>query len=129
MTCAPQTLCSAPREQDERYPFVVAQLAPRERTIESACDTHWIVQRFIGGRWRSKWFCRTKDGLTRTGQQGVLTPPEDNPEAWATLYALPNRYAEGRREAPQSEDDLRTVTLPKSGVTPPANQEFMKINV
>jgi len=42
-----------------RLPHIVAVLDPNMRVIECSDRIRWIIQKRTGGRWRSKYFCRT----------------------------------------------------------------------
>jgi hypothetical protein len=70
-------------ESRDDYPAVVAVLDSKTRVIESSDRIQWIIQKHLGGRWRNKYFCRTKEGL-------LLYARPTTPE----LLALPDRFPE-----------------------------------
>jgi hypothetical protein len=74
-------------EEADDYPYIVARLAEHRRVIECSSDIQWIVQDWIGNRWRSQCFYRRSQYLNRDyGPNKVLA-------------ALPPMYVEGRRKS------------------------------
>lgn len=71
------------RETGNDYPSII--LDADTRVVECANAIQWIVQKHIGGRWRSRYFCRTKEGL-------LLYARPITPE----LLALPDRFPDDR---------------------------------
>lgn len=88
-------------EASDDYPHVVAILDSRTRVIECAQGVQWIIQKRCAGRWpwRSRYFCRTKEGLLLYARPIV-----------PGLVALPDHFA--RRTGRESigwlsDDDAR----------------------
>jgi hypothetical protein len=68
-------------ESSSDYPSI--KLDDDTRVIECANAIQWIVQKRSGGRWRSHYFCRTKEGLllyARPITPGLLALPDRFPE-------------------------------------------------
>ena len=86
-------------ETSDLYHGLVAQLTPDLRVVECKDGIQWIIQRREKGHakrpWRGLAYCTTRAALLRLG--GGLEPRVD-PEAWASLEALPERMG-GRPHA------------------------------
>jgi hypothetical protein len=53
------------RESDEDYRAVLFRFGPDHRLITCKDDFQWILQRRLGGRWRSYKFLLTREGVLR----------------------------------------------------------------
>jgi hypothetical protein len=74
-------------ESSDHYPGVVAILNRDTRVIECPAAIQWIVQvRRPNGRWRNRYFCRTKAGLLRYAPKPTAVE----------LLMLPDRFPEPR---------------------------------
>jgi hypothetical protein len=72
-------------EKSDAYP-AIAVLNHHWRVIECAGGIQWILQRRRGDRWRSYWFCRTREALLRGAREHAA--PIDG-VAPAVLLRLP----------------------------------------
>ncbi len=77
-------------EKSDAYP-AIAVLNPHWRIIECAGGIQWILQRRQGGRWRSYWFCRTREALLRGAREHAAPIGGD---ALAVLLRLPERIGD-----------------------------------
>jgi hypothetical protein len=78
-------------EESNAYRRVIARLNPQWRIIACRHSIQWVLQRRKGKAWRSRCFCRTREGLLLCARE--YAAPIGG-EALAILLRLPERFPE-----------------------------------
>lgn len=75
-------------EEADDYPNVICLLGDSWRVILCRHGIQWILQRWIGRRWRSQSYCRTRCALLGCIHEAEI---EVDPDAASSLETLPEQ--------------------------------------